>query len=349
MNSSSPAPIGIGVIGMGFMGRTHVRAYQRAIAQGQAAKLLALCDRSSERFDAKGRVLNPLPGEDSAALFDPTQLEFTSDSDALFAREDVQLVSICTHTESHVDLAIQALEAGKNVLLEKPVALQAKEVQRLMHCADQSPGFCMPAMCMRFWPGWSWLKPAIDSGRYGRVLSACFRRLCAKPDWAPDFYGDLSRTGGALFDLHIHDADLVHWLFGAPQAVHSSGDLHFVTSTYRYQDGPPHVSAQGGWNHSPGFPFQMHFSIIFERATAEFSSNADPQLVLFEGGQQKTLELPQEYENGYEGEILHALEVCRGATPKLCLQDALEVVQLLESERESLGLGVHPTGQSAST
>ena len=346
---SSLDPIGIGVIGMGFMGRTHVRAYQKAIAQGHGAKLLALCDRSSERFDGRGRVLKPLPGEDSAALFDPSQLEFTTNSDALLAREDVQLVSICTHTESHVDLAIQALEAGKNVLLEKPVALRASEVERLMRCADRSPGFCMPAMCMRFWPGWSWLKPAIASGRYGRVLSASFRRLCAKPDWAPEFYADLSRSGGALFDLHIHDADLVQWLFGAPDAVHSSGDLDFVTSSYHYQGGPPHVSAQGGWNHSPGFPFQMHFSIIFERATAEFSSNAEPQLVLFEDGQQKTLELPQEFENGYEGEVLHALEVCRGAAPKLSLQDALDVVQLLESERESLGLGARPKTRSAST
>jgi len=338
MKQSSPEPLGIGVIGMGFMGRTHVRAYQHAIDRGHPARLVALCDRSNKRFDASGRVLDPLAGEDASPLFDPSKVDFLTDSDALLARDDVQLVSICTHTESHVDLAIQALKAGKNVLLEKPIALSASEVERLMRCAEQSPGFCMPAMCMRFWPGWSWLKPAIESGRYGRVLSASFRRLCSKPDWAPEFYGDLSRTGGALFDLHIHDADLVQWLFGTPDAVHSAGDLHFVTSTYRYQDGPPHVSAQGGWNHSPGFPFQMHFSIIFERATAEFSSNAEPQLVLFEAGEAKPLELAEDFENGYEGEILHAFEVCRGAQPRISLGDALQTVQLLESELKSLGL-----------
>ena len=64
----------------------------------------------------------------------------------------------------------------------------------------------MPAMCMRFWPGWSWLKQAVEEQTYGKVLAARFRRDSAMPAWSQQgTYSGGQDLGGALFDLHIHD------------------------------------------------------------------------------------------------------------------------------------------------
>ena len=109
---------------------------------------------------------------------------------------DVDLVSICTRTDTHVELAIAALEAGKHVLVEKPVGITADAVAQLAVVAAQHAGtLCVPAHCMRFWPGWDTLHEAVTSGRYGRALSATFQRLSSPPAWSPDFYADSRALG----------------------------------------------------------------------------------------------------------------------------------------------------------
>jgi len=334
--SQAPAPIGIGVVGLGFMGRTHARAYAAAIEDGCQARLVAVADSGPERFDAQGCPQNALPGEDLSPVFDPRLTRRYASAQELLAHPELDLVSVCTPTPSHVDLAILALQAGKTVLLEKPVALASTEVGRLIAAAGDQAQRCLPAMCMRFWPGWSWLKPAIDAGTYGRVLSASFRRLCSPPNWSRGFYDDISKSGGALFDLHIHDADLVLWLFGQPDSVQCTGDLQHLTSTYHFAGGPEHVSAEGGWNLAPGFPFRMHFTIIFEQASAIFDSTRSPALVIYRNGKAETPALDLAPADGYAGEVAHALDVCRGAAPKLSLDDALAVTELLEEERAQL-------------
>jgi len=141
-------------------------------------------------------------------LFDASEVHTYTNPAGLLADEAVDLVSICTHTDTHVDLAIAALRAGKHVLVEKPVALRAADARRLVDVAAGANTLCMPAMCVRFWPEWAWLKQRIDDQAYGPVRSAVFQRLGGTPPWAQEFYGDVARSGGALVDLHVHDADL---------------------------------------------------------------------------------------------------------------------------------------------
>ena len=222
--------LGVGVIGLGFMGRTHVRAYRTAAARGHANRLVGVADRDVQRFAGAGDRGNLESGDAGGPLFDPETTGTHDTPDALLADPAVEAVSVCTPTESHVELALAALSAGKHVLVEKPVALASTEVERLAAAARESEGVCMPAMCMRFWPGWRWLRERIEDGSLGRVRSAVFRRLGSHPAWSPEFYGDQARTGGALFDLHVHDADLVHWLFGAPATVSSTGTADHLTT-----------------------------------------------------------------------------------------------------------------------
>ena len=335
---SKAAPIGVGIVGLGYMGRTHMAAYRSAAGAGFANRIVALCDSELARVGGKAfqlgnmekRGSNPFAGLGSVAIH--------AEAAELFADESIQLVSLCTPTDTHVPLALAALAAGKHVLVEKPVALRAREVARLAAAARRAKRLCMPAMCMRFWPGWSWLKDAIDARTFGRVRSAVFRRLGSPPAWSRGFYGNPAKSGGALFDLHVHDADFVRHCFGAPASVVSTGSLDHVTTLYRFASGPEHVAAEGGWDHAGGFPFFMGFTVVFERATAEFALGREPVLALAREG--KASAIPLEEGTGYDGEIRHALAVVAGrARPRATIDEAVGLVRMLEAERKSLASG----------
>ncbi len=330
--------IGVGVIGLGYMGWTHVASYRAAEKAGRANRLVAVCDQDAAnlrgRASPAGNVETPATG----ASRDLRGVETTGSPEELLRNDAVELVSICTHTETHVALALAALEAGKHVLVEKPVALTSAAARTLADAARGSGKLCMPAMCMRFWPGWTWLKETIESGALGPVKSAVFRRLSSPPRWSRDFYGDRSRSGGALFDLHVHDADFVLHCFGSPAEVTSAGSPDHVTSCYRFEHGPAHVSAEGGWDHADGFPFHMGYTVVFERGTADYAVSRTPQLLLAREGKSEPVALAPE--TGYEAEIRHALAAVAGEEALVApIEQAVLVIALLEAERESLRTG----------
>jgi predicted dehydrogenase len=339
--------VGVGIVGLGYMGRMHVAAYRAAALAGFPNRIVAFADRAPTRRAGRtsgaarggggGRANLAVGGPDPLAGL--ADVPIHRDAAALLADDAIELVSICTPTETHVPLALAALAAGKHVVVEKPVALRARDVQRLATAAKKARRLCMPAMCMRFWPGWTWLKAAVDSGPYGRVRSAVFRRLAAPPAWSRGFYGDAEKCGGALFDLHVHDADFVRHLFGAPRALVSTGTADHVTTLYRYGPrGPAHVVAEGGWDHASGYPFFMGFTGVFGRATAEFALGRVPVLTLYRGGAAEGVAL--EPGTGYDGELRHALAVVTGrAQPRATIAEAVDLVRMLEAERKSLSSG----------
>lgn len=332
--------IGVGIIGIGFMGCTHLAAYQRARADGVPCRVVAVSDRSAERLSGRAPASGNLDsGAAAEQLFDLAEVAAYADADALLADDAVDLVSVCTHTDTHVEIASRALAAGRHVLVEKPVALDVAGVETLMDAAERAQRFCMPAMCMRFWPGWDWLKDKADTRTFGRVISARFERLGAPPAWGGGFYGDLSRSGGALFDLHVHDVDFVYHLFGPPRAVSSAGTPAHVASRFDYPDIPGQVAAEGGWMTAPAFPFRMRYLVEFERAVAEFDSLRDPALLVHGGGAPAAVELPDR--NGYDGEVRHAVDLALGWRVAMVapLEDALAVTRLILAERASLASG----------
>jgi predicted dehydrogenase len=184
------------------------------------------------------------------------------------------------------------------------------------------------------------------------VRSAVFQRLASPPSWARGFYADRARSGGALVDLHIHDADFVRHLFGNPIQVDSSGDSEHVTTLYRFADGPQHVVAEGGWDHHAPWPFQMRYTVIFERATASFDVQREPKLIVYRADRAEPVELPKL--TGYDGEIRHVLDLVAGARlpARASAADGYAVARLLEAEQRSassrrpvrLSAGVLPPG-----
>ncbi len=246
----------IGIIGLGTMGRVHYEAY----AQLPEAQVVAVADADPVRAkgDLAGTGGNISPGGLRHLPMD--RIRGFTDYTALLALPEVEVVDICLPTPFHREIAVAALAAGKHVVCEKPMARTPADARAIAEAAKKSTGFFMPARSTcASWPGWDWLKEAAcASSRYGRVLAATFTRLASHP---PGWYHQAAASGGALLDLHIHDVDMIHWLFGAPRSVSSrgygaGGAIDHVSTHYHYADGPL-VVAEGGWALSDGFGFRM--------------------------------------------------------------------------------------------
>ena len=344
MSATPPAPstIGVGVIGLGFIGATHIRAFQAAECDGFPCRLVAVADRRAERLSGRADTSANLGVCIGDQLFDRELVRGYTDASQLICDPRIQLVSICTHTDTHVDLACAALRAGKHVLVEKPISLAVSEVRQLAQVAAQSKTLCMAAMCMRFWPEWAWIRDRVKDGSLGHVKSAVFQRLGAPPEWA-EFYRDVSKSGGSLVDLHIHDADFIRWCFGMPQEVVSIGSLMHVTTLYRYPaaTGPEHVMSEGGQDHTPGFGYRQRCVVVFEKATVDFDLARTPQLAICRDGKSEAVTMPiGTPSTGYDVEVRYILNAIMAKTPAkdllATIADSVDTTRLLDAERKSL-------------
>src|SRR5438552_10301894 len=303
--------VNVAVVGLGFMGATHLRAY----LQNKSARIVAVCD--AVRLPVNG-VLAGVAGnvKSTGDINLGPKVKVFRKIEEVLADPEVQMVDLCTPTPLHAEQAIAALKAGKHVLCEKPHARTSASAREILKAAESAAGFLMPAMCMRFWPGWSWLKEMLEKQRYGKVLAARFRRLSEMPGWSKQgTYTGATDLGGALFDLHIHDTDFVQFLFGRPESVFSSGvmeangSINHVTTQYNYVTGPA-VYAEGSWLLAKGF--HMAYTLHCERATLDFDlSRGVEALQMTETGQSARVS-KLDHRDGYGLEIDYMLQCVLG-------------------------------------
>ena len=337
MSATSEQPVNVAVVGLGFMGVTHLRAY----LANPKARVVAVCD--AMRVPVNG-VLAGVSGNitksDDINLGSDVKVYRTCEE--LFADADVELVDLCTPTPLHASQVISALNAGKHVMCEKPLARTSAEAREILAVAAKSPGILMPAMCMRFWPGWSWLKQAVTEETYGKVLAARFRRDSAMPAWSQQgTYSGSQDLGGALFDLHIHDTDFVNHLFGKPAGVFSSGVLadsgaiNHVVTQYNYPNGP-NVYAEGSWLLNQGF--NMSYTLLCQQATIDFDlARGDKALIISETGIEPRV-VDTDKGDGYSHEIDYIIEcVAKRQTPTIVTAlDGMTVLEICEAEEVSI-------------
>ncbi|HWX19525.1 MAG TPA: Gfo/Idh/MocA family oxidoreductase [Candidatus Binatia bacterium] len=343
MNSSQHTKdhkVNVAVVGLGFMGVTHLRAYQQA----EGARIMAVCD--AVRLPVNG-VLQGVAGniKKSDDIHLGPQVKVFRKLEELLADPSIELVDLCTPTPMHPEQAIAALKAGKHVMCEKPLARTSASAREILKVQKSGPGFLMPAMCMRFWPGWSWLKGVVEQKTYGKILAARFRRVSEMPGWSKQgTYTGATDLGGALFDLHIHDTDFVQFLFGRPAGVFATGVIppdgaiaHVVTQ-YLYPNGPA-VHAEGNWLLAKGF--DMAYTLHCERATLDFdlSRGAEAMQVTEEGQHPRVI--GSEGPDGYGEEVRYVVECARtGQPPKVVTaEDGVSALEICEAEEKSMRTG----------
>lgn len=331
--------IHVGIVGTGFMAAAHIKAYLKI----PGVRVAALCNPSGRNLDGDfSRVTGNL--DTGAPLkLEPGSFKAYRSSEELFADASIPVIDICTHTATHEALSVAALGAGKHVLCEKPLARSGESARRIAAAAAGAKSFYMPAMCLRFWPEWAWLKGIIQSGVYGKVLSARFRRVAEPPGWGRQSFFNGAESGGALFDLHVHDTDFVQFCFGRPQAVFSTGYQKFsgavdhVVTQYFVKDGAM-VFAEGGWAMTPGFGFGMSYTVNFERATADYDSTRGPEPLKLSVEGVPTAVVKPEGSDGYVGELSYFLNCVRnGVRPEtVTAADGASAVEICEAEERSI-------------
>ena len=175
---------------------------------------MAVCDIVEERAQEKDREYGAKLAELGHALLQPAVV---LDYRELLGREDIQMVAIATESGNHADIAIAFLEAGKHVLVEKPMALSMQDADRMIALA-QKKGLCLGvAHQNRFNKTIQALRKAVEAGRFGRILAGNARILWNRNQ---EYYtqapwrGTYAQDGGCLMNQCIHNIDLLQWMLG---------------------------------------------------------------------------------------------------------------------------------------
>jgi len=325
---------------MGFIGQVHAKGYQAT----EGAQLVAVCDIDETKLKPASKAAGDIAGLDKP--LDLTGVQLYTDFDTMVAEAKLDAVSVALPTPMHADFTIKALEAGLGVLCEKPMASNVKQCDQMIATAQSTGKILQIAHCIRFWPEYAKTKEIIDSGKYGNVKAATFRRLGSPPTWSWDnWMMDSGKSGGALMDLHIHDSDYVQYLFGMPKAVYTrctngpSGDCDHIATQYLYDDNRV-VTAEGSWLMAPSFGFEMSFVIVLEKATIVFDNTRKPTFKVCPID--KDAFTPQvESEDGWSLQIAHFVKAVSGRkVPQITTPtDSLNSLKLVLAERQSAQTG----------
>ena len=196
----------VGVIGVGGIAKTHMPGWEAS----EHAEVVAGCDVNNAVLQAWGSThnVNRLSTECGELLSDP----------------DIDIVDICTPNMYHTPLVIAALDSGKHVICEKPLAPTPKEILRMIDARDRSGKLLMTAQHFRFSGISQLMKREIDTGLLGQVYHArswMLRRAAFIP--TATFMHKSQSGGGACIDIGVHILDLTMWLMGNPKPVTVSG------------------------------------------------------------------------------------------------------------------------------
>lgn len=218
----------IGVIGAGGISQVHLEGYQKCLQ----AEIVAVADIIESRAKDKAKTFG-IPH-----VFDNGQ--------DLLAMKDIDAVSICTPNINHKISAVAALQAGKHVLCEKPMAMNAREAQAMIDAAKSARRKLQIAHNNRFRGDAQFLKRIIESGKigrpyYGRALSIRRRGV---PSWGV-FGQKKLQGGGPLIDIGVHIIDLTWWLMNMPRPVAVSGKCYETIGKT-----PGHMGMFGQWDHT---------------------------------------------------------------------------------------------------
>jgi predicted dehydrogenase len=272
------------------MGMIHYLAARKL----KGARVTAICSRDPKKLAGDWRGIQGNFGPPGQKM-DLSKIKRYETLDALLEDPDIDLVDVCNPTHLHAPTAIAALNAGKHVLVEKAIALDPRQADRMLETAGRARKLLMVAHVLPFFPEFAYAREAVHGGRYGRLQGAHFKRIISQPDWSSEI-ADASKTGGPAVDLHIHDTHFIALLCGVPGKVFSSGleengSVQYLTTEYLYGADGPVISCSSGALAMKGRPFVHGYEIYLERATLLYESGATPLTLLTADGKLKQLQL----------------------------------------------------------
>lgn len=332
--------IQVGLIGAGFIGRNHFNQYEKLTDKAQ---VVAICDPVEARRTGDWSGVGGNVGDTQGTKRDLHGATPYAEWKQLLADPKVQMLDICAPTHLHAEMSIAALQAGKHVLCEKPMSLSVEQCDAMLAAAAKSQVKFMIAQCIRFWPECVFIKQAIQDGRFGKLKAVNLRRQASTPDYSLDnWIQDPKLSGGAILDLHVHDADYLVFLLGKPAAVTAQAStrpgtesIDRVHSLWHYPGGPV-VYVEGFWDMPEGFGFNMGMSVLFEKAAVVWDLCTGKPMTVFRNGQAP--ETPELGPNdGYFSEIAYFLDcVAAGRSPTTSTpRESRDAVMIALAEKQS--------------
>lgn len=203
-----PRLLSVGIIGSGFIAQyAHIPGWKRL---SEEVELVVVCDIDRERAERSAEI-NDIPYAYGSV-------------EEMLAHHELDIVSVCAPTCAHLECAVAALEAGANVLCEKPIAMNSFEAAEIINTAERCRKVLMVGQYQRFSPESQAAKRFIEDGLLGEVYygEATDMRRRGIPGWGK-FHIKGYSGGGPLIDSGVHRLDLVLWLMGNPAPVSVSG------------------------------------------------------------------------------------------------------------------------------
>ena len=196
----------MGFIGAGGISRTHMRHLKKFAD----VELVAACDLNPQSLDQAKQEYG------LGAVY--------ATKDEMLAKESLDAVSVCTPNGVHAEHTIAALKAGCHVIVEKPMAMNARQGEAMIKAAKDADRHLVIAFQWRYHPKAQFLHEAVRDGRFGRIMymrcSALRRR--GIPNWGVFGRKDI-QGGGPLIDIGVHIMEMAHYVMGRPKPVAASG------------------------------------------------------------------------------------------------------------------------------
>ncbi|MGG1638462.1 Gfo/Idh/MocA family protein [Paenibacillus sp. NRS-1760] len=344
--------VNIGVIGAGSISEVHLNAY----AGNPEVNLYAICDLNEERAQNKATRFG-------------AQKVFT-DYRELLADPAIDAVSICTWNNSHAEISIAAVEAGKHVLVEKPLCKTVAEAERVEQAVKNSGKVLQVGFVRRYGSNTDVLQRFISAGELGSIYYAkatCLRRLGNPGGW----FSDKERSGGGpLIDLGVHIIDLCWYLMGKPKVKSISGNTYrqlgnranvqnlsfYKASDYDSSKNTVEDLANALIRFDNGASLLVDVSFTLHAKKDEITvkifgdkggAEIEPELFIVAEKHDTILNItPQvdqlgfDFASGFQNEINHFIDSCLGRKETLSpVQDGLEVMKMLCGIYESAEKG----------
>ena len=323
-STSPPAALRVGIVGTGGISRAHLPGWQRLGAELHCTSL-----EGAEDFAA----------ESGARVH--------ADLESLLAAVDI--VDVCTPTPAHPEIVRAALDAGKDVVCEKPIALEHEVARDLVAHAERVGRRLFPAHVVRFFPQYAAAKRALDAGRIGTPAVLRFERTGSLPD--RPWYADEALSGGIVMDQMIHDIDQALWLAGPAERVFAQQSVAASDSAVR----TAHVvltHASGALSHCRGFwgpagtAFRYTFDLAGDGGRLQYDSAGDPGIMFDQVAQARQdtgdgfLPDVSTMEDPYAAELVEFVRTrADGSTPRVTAADGAVAVQVAAAALESLRTG----------
>ncbi len=196
----------VGIAGAGFMGETHANCYTKLAD----TELYALAEKNPDKCKSFQNKFS------TSKIYDDVY-EMIDD-------DEIEVIDICLPTPLHAPVAIYALGKNKNVILEKPIALNLKDAESIKKAAEAGKGKFMVAQVLRFWPEYITIRNVVKENMKNEPIKEVYAaRFNELPLWSEGTWiMSEEKSGGLIIDLMIHDIDFILWNFGKVKQVFGS-------------------------------------------------------------------------------------------------------------------------------